>query len=114
MTVDAQGLRTSKDEGKTWSEPQPVCKGINPKEPASFYLLRAGNGALVIVYLDLSDDHFSWDDAAGEPKPDCRCEFWAIRRRGSTGSGSSTVTTQTSSGSFRLGRAESSSRPNTS
>ena len=79
MTVDAQGLRTSKDEGKTWSEPQPVCKGINPKEPASFYVLRAGSGALVIVYLDLSDDHFCWDDAAGEPKPDCRCEFWAIR-----------------------------------
>ena len=79
MTVDAQGLRTSKDEGKTWSEPQPVCKGINPKEPASFYVLRAGSGALVVVYLDLSDDHFSWDDAAGEPKPDCRCEFWAIR-----------------------------------
>ena len=33
MTVDAKGLRTSKDEGKTWSEPQPVCEGINPKEP---------------------------------------------------------------------------------
>ena len=79
MTVDTEGLRTSKDEGKTWSEPQPVCKGINPKEPASFYVLRTGSGTLVIVYLDLSDDHFSWDDAAGEPKPDCRCEFWAIR-----------------------------------
>ena len=47
MTVDAQGLRTSKDEGKTWSAPQPVCKGINPKEPASFYVLCAGSGALV-------------------------------------------------------------------
>lgn len=79
LTVDAKGLRTSKDEGKTWSEPQPVCEGINPTEPASFYVLRAKSGALVIVYLDMAAYKFEWDDSAGEPKDSCKLEMWAIR-----------------------------------
>jgi sialidase-1 len=78
-TVDAKGLRSSDDNGKTWSEPQPVCAGINPGEPASFYLLRAKSGALVLVYLDMTGYKFSWDDATGEPKEDCKLELWAIR-----------------------------------
>jgi sialidase-1 len=68
MTVDAKGLRTSKDDGKTWSEPTPVCQGISPSEPASFYLLRTKSGALVLVYLDMANYKFAWDDKAGEPK----------------------------------------------
>ena len=28
MTVDAQGMRTSKDDGKTWSEARPICEGL--------------------------------------------------------------------------------------
>jgi len=79
MTVDAKGLRSSQDEGKTWSEPLPICQGINPDEPASFYLLRAKSGALVLVYLDFTGYKFAWDDAAGEPKPECMLELWAIR-----------------------------------
>ena len=79
LTVDAKGLRRSKDEGKTWSEPTPVCEGVNPTEPASFYLLRTKSGALVLVYLDMANYNFVWDDKAGEPKEGCRLEMWAIR-----------------------------------
>ena len=79
LTADTKGLRSSKDEGKTWSEPQPICQGINPSEPASFYLLRAKSGVLVIVYLDFTVCNFTWDDKAGEPKEGCRLEVWAIR-----------------------------------
>jgi hypothetical protein len=79
VTVDAKGLRTSTDDGKTWSEPQPVCEGLNPGEPASFYLLRAKSGALVLVYLDMANYKFDWDEAAGEPKEGTRLEMWAIR-----------------------------------
>jgi hypothetical protein len=79
MTVDAKGLSTSKDDGKTWSEPSPVCEGINPTEPASFYLLQAKSGALVLVYLDMKGYVFAWDDATGEPKPECKLELCAIR-----------------------------------
>ncbi|MCL5097587.1 MAG: glycoside hydrolase [Candidatus Omnitrophica bacterium] len=78
-TVDAQGMRTSTDDGRTWSEAQPVGKGINPDEPASFQMVRTADGALVIIYLDMSEYHFSWDDTAGEPRDDCKLEVWAIR-----------------------------------
>ena len=78
MTVDAKGLKTSKDDGKTWSEPQPVCQGIPPAEPASYYLMRTKSGALVVVYLNYSNVKLEWDDKAGEPK-DCQLEIWSIR-----------------------------------
>ncbi|MGB9835610.1 MAG: hypothetical protein ACPLRX_02585, partial [Candidatus Saccharicenans sp.] len=39
-TVDDKGFSLSYDRGKTWSEPVFVCRGINPAEPASYYLLR--------------------------------------------------------------------------
>lgn len=78
-TVDDQGFRVSKDDGKTWSEAIPVCKGINPKEPASYYLLRTRNNTLVLVYLNFSDYRFEWDEQRREPKENCKLEVWAIR-----------------------------------
>lgn len=78
-TVSVKGFRTSKDDGKTWSEPVPVCKDIHPREPASFYLLQTKSGALVIVYLNASTQKFAWNDATGEPKEGCCLEIWAIR-----------------------------------
>jgi Neuraminidase (sialidase) len=78
-TVDEQGFRTSKDDGKTWSEAVPVCKGINPKEPASFYLLRTQNNTLVLVYLNFAEYRFEWDEERKEPKEGCKLEVWAIR-----------------------------------
>ena len=78
MTVDAKGLRTSTDDGKTWSKPQFVCKGIYPPEPASFYLMRTQSGTLVLVYLNFTNKKFVWDDKAGEPK-DCQLEMCSIR-----------------------------------
>jgi len=77
--LDVQGLRTSKDDGKTWSEPLAVCRGLHPTEPASSYLVKCKSGALVVVYLDCTTQSFTWDDKAGEPKDDCRLELWAIR-----------------------------------
>ncbi|MCC6038735.1 MAG: glycoside hydrolase, partial [Armatimonadetes bacterium] len=66
--VDEHGFRISKDDGKTWSEAVPVCKGINPKEPASFYLLRTRNNTLVLVYLNFAEYRFEWDEERKEPK----------------------------------------------
>ncbi|MER3417242.1 MAG: hypothetical protein C4297_13690 [Gemmataceae bacterium] len=78
-TVDSKGFRVSNDDGRTWSEPIPICPGINDKEPASYHLVRTRSGALVLVYLDFSNYKFSWDAARKEPKEDCRLEIWAIR-----------------------------------
>jgi len=78
-TVDSKGFRVSKDDGKTWSDPTPVCEGVSDEEPASHYLLRTRNGALVMVYLNFVGRHFEWDEQRKEPKEDCRLEVWAIR-----------------------------------
>lgn len=84
MTIDAQGMRTSTDDGKTWSEGRPVCEGIaggspGQQEPAAYYVVRTRSGSLVAVYLDFTTYHFSWDNAINQPKDDCRLEIWAIR-----------------------------------
>lgn len=83
MTIDAQGVRVSQDDGRTWSEVQQVCEGLDGlregREPASSAIVRTQGGALVIVYLDSTTYNFSWDNAINQPKEDCRLEVWAIR-----------------------------------
>jgi sialidase-1 len=83
MTVGAGGMQISKDDGKTWSEVRPVCEGLarlrNGHEPATWYLVRTQNEALVIVYLNSTTYNFSWDNGINQPKDDCRLEVWAIR-----------------------------------
>lgn len=79
LTIDAQGLRTSHDEGATWSAATPVCPGVPPTEPAAHYVVRTRAGVLVMLYLNMADWTFAWDDAVGEPKAGCRLELWSIR-----------------------------------
>jgi len=84
MTIDGQGMRTSTDDGKTWSKAQPVCEGIaggppGRQEPAAFYVVRARSGTLVAVYLNFTTYNFTWDRVINQPKDDCRLEIWAIR-----------------------------------
>ena len=79
LSADAQALLVSEDDGETWSELAPACHGQNPREPASFYLVNARDDTLVMVYLDLANYKFTWDDEAGEPGEDCGLELWAVR-----------------------------------
>jgi len=77
-TVDHRGFRVSKDDGKTWSEPIPVCEGLSATEPASRYPLRTRAGTLVMVYLNFTGWRFEWDESKKEPKEGCKLEVWAI------------------------------------
>jgi hypothetical protein len=83
MTIDAEGKRVSKDDGITWSAAQPICEGLaglrGGREPAALSIVRTRSGALVIVYLDATTYHFSWDRTINQPKDDCRLEIWSIR-----------------------------------
>ena len=83
MTVDSKGMRTSTDDGKTWSEASPVCEGLaglrKGTEPATFYIQQTKSGALVIVFLNATTYNFTWDNKTNQPKDDCRLEVWAIR-----------------------------------
>ena len=78
-TIDADGFRVSKDDGKTWSEPVPVCKGLDVEEPASYYLLRTKNNTLIFVYLNFTGKKFDWDEKTKEPREGCKLEVWSIR-----------------------------------
>ncbi len=78
-TIDIHGFRVSKDDGKTWSEAIPVCKGIDPEEPASYYLLRTKNNTLIFVYLNFIGKNFDWDEKTKEPGKNSKLEVWAIR-----------------------------------
>lgn len=80
ITVGPEGIMLSADEGRTWAETLPAPFGQNPvKEPASCYLQWAPDGSLVMVYLNLADYKFDWDEAAGEPRPTSRLEMNAVR-----------------------------------
>lgn len=79
LTIDTEGLRKSIDGGRTWSEPRFICEGINSKEPASYYFLQTSNDTLVLVYLNFTTYHFSWDEINKEPEEDCKLEVWSIR-----------------------------------
>jgi len=81
LTMDAKGLSTSYDDGKTWAEFIPAAHGQDPVEPASYYLMDTTAGTLVMVYLDLTSKGrcFNWDAQTGEPKNDCCLELYSIR-----------------------------------
>jgi len=79
LTVTGDGLRASADDGKTWSKAKPICPGLNGGEPSAYRLVRTPEGTLVLVFLDFTNYKFSWDNARGEPRDDCRLEVWSIR-----------------------------------
>jgi hypothetical protein len=81
-TVDDDALRVSKDEGRTWPEARPLRCGAKPAHVGHVaQILRTRKGSLVLVFLDLDNYKWQWDDAKGGPKnPDsCRLELWAVR-----------------------------------
>lgn len=78
LSMDAKAVIVSSDEGRTWSEAAPASFGQEP-DPSSLRLVCAKDNALVMAYLDSANYKFSWDDQAGEPKPDCKLELWVVR-----------------------------------
>jgi hypothetical protein len=74
-----EGVQISDDDGATWPVTYPGRHGQHPKEPGSFYLVQGDGDTLVMVFLDLADYTFAWNDASGEPEPGCRLELAAIR-----------------------------------
>ncbi len=81
LTVDGNVLASSVDDGKTWTPiSKPIHTGLRMGgggHPGQ--IVRTARGTIVIVYLDFDGYKFSWDDAKGAPKPDCKLELWCIR-----------------------------------
>lgn len=80
--INKHGMRTSADEGKTWSPHLYIrnqgVRGIGA-EPAATSIVLTKSNALVIVYCGGRTYKFSWDNDTGNPREDCRLEMWSIR-----------------------------------
>lgn len=80
MAIDSDGLRVSRDDGRTWTEAQPVDPGAKLGHVGHVgQFLRTRSGAIVLLYLDMAHYRWGWDDANGVPHDDVRLELWAIR-----------------------------------
>jgi hypothetical protein len=54
MRIEGNSIRTSTDDGKTWSPPQKIYEGPAPGIPCeSCVLVRTQAGTLVLVYMDI-------------------------------------------------------------
>lgn len=79
LASDGNATRTSRDGGKTWSEPRQIYRGPKPGTPRNGLFLRTRDGAVILVYQDFDIYQWGWDDVRGVPNPDVRLDVWAIR-----------------------------------
>jgi hypothetical protein len=86
IIVEGNGVLTSADDGRTWSEPRPLYSGPGPGIPHGGEsganrspLIKIRNGAIILVYYDRGTRKWGWDKEKKEPAADCFCEMWAIR-----------------------------------
>ncbi len=93
LLIDGKILRTSQDDGKSWTDVSPpIDSGMRLDHVGHVgQFLRTRKGSIVVLYLDFNTYKFSWDNERGEPRPDCKLELWAIR---STDGGKSWVDRQ--------------------
>lgn len=77
LTVHYNATLVSNDGGKTWSEPRPMYEGGKPGVPRPGVMIRTRDGVIVLVYMDLDDYYFKWDQATD--KLDADLDVWAIR-----------------------------------
>jgi sialidase-1 len=82
LTTEGTGVKTSSDDGKTWSEPRRMYDGPGPGVPTDemcCLLLKARSGAILAVYMDKASDKWVWDEARNEASTDSRLDIWSIR-----------------------------------
>lgn len=80
LTLGKNITRISADEGRTWRDQGPITTSKTGIPVAgSSVLVRTRDGALVLVYMDISTFNPAWDRVRGEPLPGQRLDVWSIR-----------------------------------
>jgi hypothetical protein len=80
MIVEESATRISRDEGRTWSEPRPICEGVTSGVPSSSRaLLKTLNGVIILVYMDMATYKWNWEEDKGHASADTRLDVWSIR-----------------------------------
>ena len=78
MVVQGTAVRTSADEGVTWSGAHLLSEGSGTgiAGNAGQIFMTAG-GVVIVTWRD--ERELNWDDEAGEPGPDDHGDIWAVR-----------------------------------
>ena len=80
LTIDGNATRTSKDDGRTWSDPRKIYDGPAPGIPSgAAVMLKSSSGPIVLVYMDMSTYKWRWDAVKNEAAPEARLDVWSIR-----------------------------------
>ena len=80
MVVAENATRVSTDDGRTWSEPRPICEGAVAGVPSeSSVILKTQSGVIVMVYCDLATSKQEWDYEKIIASEDSRIDVWSIR-----------------------------------
>lgn len=79
LAAEGTDVLTSHDEGKTWQR-RPLF-GPAPKMKLSTEqaLLRTRAGTIILLFIDMADCHYSWDQQKNLPLPDMRAPSYSIR-----------------------------------
>ncbi len=81
LAADDRCAWTSSDGGKTWTQWPLFAKGAKFKTSRERSLIRTQKGTLVLVFMNLDDLCFKWDNAKGGPQPGCRLPVYVVRSR---------------------------------
>lgn len=78
VTPDATVI--SKDDGQTWSEPRPLFKPDQKMKVSNERaLLRTRDGKLVLVFMNIPDQQWKWDNQKNIPAIECYLPVYALR-----------------------------------
>ncbi len=80
LAVTSEATVVSNDDGKTWSGPRPLFKKEqNLKVSNERALLRTKDGTLVLVFMNIAEQKWKWDNIKNEPAIECKLPVWAAR-----------------------------------
>ena len=86
LTVVGNMVMISVDDGASWTERNILYDGDGPGIPDGGRspgnrspLIRTAGGVLIMVYTDMAERVWEWDEETREPTPETHSEVWAIR-----------------------------------
>lgn len=79
LTVTDEGIRTSTDDGRSWSAPRALGAFTPPGTPCPGLLAKSRTGTLVLIYHDKDTYRRVWDEREKRYSDDSRQDIWSIR-----------------------------------
>lgn len=78
MAPDSQSIQISNDGGKTWTSHPVFSDNSKFKISDERVTLRTKKGTLLIMFMNMAELRFQWDDKRGGPLPECYLPAYVI------------------------------------